>query len=373
MTIVVRQARREDLDAIQVFIRKAYGPLAPFKDKRRWIWQFADNPFADSMDDLVPVWLAVDDSRVVGQIAVQRVPLYSMGIHYSAGWIVDVIVLPECRGLGLGHRLYSAVADSGLALITLTMAPATRKMAERLNAITLPPAYSWSTWCAPTARDIERYIKFRTQHRPNWSKAASLVSSLGLPRLMAAAFNARRTFGGSRLTKHALHSFDFERVSEFDASIDVVWKAQAEKWSGVPRTAQFLNWRFGQSPDLIYDKFLVKKSDRISGYVILRRTRPEELSEGIISDALVIDDDQETWESIYSFAKEFFGDSVASLQALTSSPAGAEALRSAGFIRRKRYDATIVCKNEKLLAELSKSSNWFFMLGDHDLDQVNLA
>ncbi len=162
------------------------------------------NPFMSFSDDLVPVWIALDDSRVVGQIAVQCAHICSAGVKYPAAGIVDVIVLPECRGSGLGHRLYSAVAESGLVLITLTMAPATRRMAERLGAITLPPAYGWKTWRAPTARDMSRYIKFRTQHRPNWSVAASLLNTLGVPELLATAVRLRNV---ARNNNHSLGSF----------------------------------------------------------------------------------------------------------------------------------------------------------------------
>jgi hypothetical protein len=64
-----------------------------------------------------------------------------------------VRILPAFRGHGLGHRLYLGAAKSGLALVTLTMALATRHMAERLGAIALPRMRQWSRIEAPTGRD----------------------------------------------------------------------------------------------------------------------------------------------------------------------------------------------------------------------------
>jgi GNAT superfamily N-acetyltransferase len=62
---------------------------------------------------------------------VQEGNLQIDGEMYSAGWIVDVMILPSHRGLGLGHKLYDAVAEELPILVTLTMAEATRRSRSR--------------------------------------------------------------------------------------------------------------------------------------------------------------------------------------------------------------------------------------------------
>ena len=109
--VEVRRARLSDYPAIAAFLREAYEDLAPFKGEERWRWQFTNNPYGDHSDEYAPVWIADDAGRVVGQIAVQQGSLEIEGAVHSAGWIVDVIILPSHRGLGLGHRLHAAVAS----------------------------------------------------------------------------------------------------------------------------------------------------------------------------------------------------------------------------------------------------------------------
>ena len=182
MIFEVRQATIHDYPAIEAFIREAYEDLAPYKASERWRWQFVDNPFAENRSAKPPIWIALHGHRVVGQIGVQRCGLSASGREYAAGWIVDVMILPAYRGLGLGHRLYQGVAESGLVLLTLTMAAATRRMAERLGAIELPAMRQWSRLETPSGRDVSRFVAAKTAYRPNWARAARLFAGLGAPR-----------------------------------------------------------------------------------------------------------------------------------------------------------------------------------------------
>ena len=72
IAITMRKASRYDRPAIARFIEEAYGARAQYKATPRWTWQFIDNPFGRRHGDEVPIWVAVDGDRVVGQIAVQN-------------------------------------------------------------------------------------------------------------------------------------------------------------------------------------------------------------------------------------------------------------------------------------------------------------
>ena len=107
--VVVRKASRADRPAIARFIEEAYGAQAKCKAAPRWTWQFIDNPFDRRHGDEIPVWIAAEGDRVVGQIAVQKAVLQVDGTTFEAGWAVDIMILPSHRGAGIGHRLEDAV------------------------------------------------------------------------------------------------------------------------------------------------------------------------------------------------------------------------------------------------------------------------
>jgi hypothetical protein len=105
IAIIVRRATRWDRPAISRFIEDAYGARARYKATPRWTWQFIDNPFGRRQGDEVPVWVAVDRDRVVGQIAVQKALLQVEEETFEAGWAVDIMILRSHRGAGLRASL----------------------------------------------------------------------------------------------------------------------------------------------------------------------------------------------------------------------------------------------------------------------------
>jgi GNAT superfamily N-acetyltransferase len=372
MAIEMRQETLGDYPAIDAFIREAYEDLAPYKAHDRWRWQFVGNPFG-KRGSAPPVWIAFSGDRVVGQIAVQRCGLRAAGRDMAAGWIVDVMILPAFRGHGLGHRLYEGAAKNGLTLVTLTMALATRHMAERLGAIALPTMRQWSRIEAPTGRDVSRYLVARTAYRPNWARAARLVNRLGASSALAFAARAGAGVRNRLSPPDVAGGYVFTPVERFDERIDTVWASVQDRFAGVPRTARHLNWRFGECPQLRYERFQVARAGRILGYLVLRACEPVELRQGVLVDALALDDDEDVWRALVAYTSRRFLGQAASVEAAFSTPAAIRALKRNGFIAGKSYEPTIVCANKATLAELSCVEAWFFNRGDHDWDQIHLA
>lgn len=373
MAIEIRQAIREDFESIQEFLREAYGPLAKYKGAARWNWQFIDNPAASGGVHGVPVWIALDGRRVVGQIALQPTRLWASGRFLEAGWIVDVMVLPAYRGQHLGHRLYEAIADTGTVLLTLTMAESTRRMAERLKAITLPDVYQFSRWRNPSSSDVARFLSVRTQHRRGWSNLSKALTRIGGAHALALIARATAVSQDRYLGQNRDFALRMEPVKRFDSSVDAFWLSHKGEMAGVPRTHESLNWRFAECPQLAYELFVVTRQKTPVGYAVLRRTEAVELRQGIIVDALLHRDHSPLWPGLFSLACEHFGRSVATVEAASSRLDTSEALRSCGFFRTRKLRPTVVCRDRRVLDDLREVKNWFFNKGDHDWDQIHLA
>jgi hypothetical protein len=372
MKVDVRQATLPDYPAIDAFIREAYPDLAPYKAYDRWRWQFVDNPFGDYGLGRVPVWLALAGDKVVGQLAIQRCGLTVAGRDYAAGWIVDFIILPAFRGVRLGHRLYEAAAESGLALVTLTMGPATRRIAQRLGSIVLPTLRKWTRPEVPTGCDVSRYFLERTANWPRLTQVAKIINRLGVPALLAFATCTAVCLRKRLYTPGITGVYAFTLVDRFDDSVDSVWASVADRFGGVPRTARHLNWRLADCPRLRYQRFQVTRGNLTVGYLVLRDPEQVELRNGILVDALALGDDLEVWRALVEFTTRRFL-AFASIEAAFSSPAAIEALRNFGFVGGKSYRPTIFCAEKAMLAELSKAPAWFLNRGDHDWDQIHLA
>jgi GNAT superfamily N-acetyltransferase len=377
--IVIRRARRSDWPAIEEFLDEAYAGLAPYKGRARWVWQFADNPYGDSRTDDMPVWIAETcEKKVVGQIAVQPGSLKVDDKEYDAGWIVDVMILPSHRGLKIGHRLYDAVAQDCEIVVTLTMAEATRRMAERVGAVNVTRATLYSRPVRFDGTTVRRYLLFRTQYHPKLrSVAGALCKYFFAGHLIAGVGNAAVVVR-SWLSETPKRRPDtsIEEVRSFDAETDAFWQRVRHEYPvAFVRTSKFLNWRFFEPPDLRYRCFVARREGAVVGYVVLRTTEPVELPQGIIVDLFASREDRETIRDLAAFALEYFNDKrVASLSCATSIPEFAEVFREFGFSAGRVEKPNCVASDPGLRQRLQESSaEWLFSKADHDWDQIQLA
>jgi predicted N-acetyltransferase YhbS len=375
VALEIRQACLEDYPAIAAFIVEAYGALAPYKGQDRWRWQFVDNPFASRSDNRVPVWIALDGARVVGQIAVQPTEIKVVDELRPAGWIVDVMVLPSFRGSGVGQQLYAALAEQVAILITLTMAPATRRIAEHLNAITLPAVYQFSRWRRLNGQLVRRYLATRTAHRPRWHGLAELGGRVGFADLFSALVNPILSARDSRAQGAKRGQTVFVEVERFGADIDHLWqRMQSDYTFAVPRNADFLNWRFFDCPQMSYRCFVARQDGRTVGYVVLRRAESVELPHGIVVDVVVEQAADALLSEMFNFSINWFGDTVGSIEFGTSIPEVASFVRGLGFMRTRTHHPTIVCSDPDLRRLFSDPKNtWLLSKMDHDWDQIHLA
>jgi GNAT superfamily N-acetyltransferase len=372
MTITVRRAGTEDLPAIQAFLQGSFGQLAPFKAEHRWRWQFTDGPYRV---DAVPVWIAVDGDKVVGQIAVQPAAVSIDRSIHAAGWIVDVMILPAYRGQRLGHRLHDAVANDVPVLLMLTMAPATRRMAERGGAVNLGDAWQFSRLVRLRPDDVRRYLLRRLEHRP-WLREIARVACdpFQFHRVFAPLANAAIAIRDALAERREIGR-EIAEIDRFGPEIDDLWEAAAPQFDALSvRDSRYLNWRFVDCPDLRYRRFVARAGDRVVGYCVLRRAEPVELRLGVITEIFAAPDDTVTLAALLDYATGHFGADVASIECVTSNMEIARLLRERGFLRTRTTMPTGLFADEGLRAQARRlRGRWLFTKGDHDWDQIQPA
>lgn len=374
--IIVRRATRADQPAIARFIGEAYGARAQYKATPHWTWQFIDNPFGRRQGDEIPVWVAMDGDRVVGQIAVQYALLQVEGKTFEVGWAVDIIMLQSHRGAGIGHRLQEAVVGDVDILMAISMAEGSRRMAERHGCITLAEVHQLTRWVRLDAVSVRRYLLLRTaNHR--WAHA--------LARLSCSVFQFHLLF--PRLANPLLRMRDFVKpslrgprasiveVDCFGREMDELWERTRRDYPVIfPRDARFLNWRFVDCPEPRYRRFVAKRGGRVVGYVVLRRAESVELPHGIIVDLYASRGDVQTIDELVRHSLAFFGDSVSAVDCGTSVAEFEAVLRTHGFFKTRAHHPTCICRDSALGGRLAHLRNdWFFSKGDHDWDQIHVA
>jgi GNAT superfamily N-acetyltransferase len=377
IAIIVRRASRSDRPAIARFIEDAYGASAQYKATPRWTWQFIDNPFGRRQGDEVPVWVAVDGDRVVGQIAVQKAVLQVEGKTFEAGWAVDITILPSHRGAGIGHRLHEAVASDVDILMALTMAEASRRMAERHGCVTLAEVHQLTRWVRLDAVSVRRYLLVRTANHRWAHVGAHLFCSifqfhLLFPRLANPLLRLRD------FVKRPLRGSGAASIVEVDCfgpEVDELWERTRGDYPVIfPRDARFLNWRFVDCPEPRYRRFVAERGGRAVGYVVLRRPEPVELPRGIIVDLYASRRDVQTVDELVRHSLAFFGDNVSAVEYGTSVAEFEAVLRTHGFFRTRGHHPTCICRDSALRDRLAQLRNdWFFSKGDHDWDQIHVA
>ena len=345
------------------------------KGAARWNWQFAENPFSQETDNRVPVWIAIDAGRVVGQIAVQPGIVCIDNKGYPAGWMVDVMVLPEYRGQSLGHRLHREVVSSIPFLIMLTMAPATRRMALREGCVTLGPVKKFAKLVNLDSDTLRRYLLARLSHRPVIHPLAKIACTLYGDRLFTALMNRAvgRQVPPNRLATRP--GINVEEKQFFDEEIEEFWNHVKTAYPAIfARNAQFLNWRFVNVPDLRYRCFVARRSGQCVGYIVIRRTISTEISLGVIADLLAMPNDSETIASLLDHALLTFGRDVAVIDCVTSNSTTEALLRDRGFFTLRTAHPTVVCQDANLKNRITELKDyWYFTKSDHDWDQINPA
>ena len=248
---------RRDLEQLY---RRTFGHEAV--DRLRFLWDWARrNPAAGGQ----PPYLVVREGPTLIAACPQTpVRLSVLGQSVEGSWSAGPLVVSERQRQGLGGTLLRAWdRDTGVAL-SAGFSEATR---QRLAELRWPKAVVLPCLVKPISR--------RALRRPTWPVPLNrLVSALALPLVR---FVARL-----RPLKE-----EVQAVRRFDGGVDQLW--QSVKGSldlAVCREAQYLNWKFMESPHVRYQAAVLRRGETMAGYVVYRHVREPQGRVTLIVDLL---------------------------------------------------------------------------------------
>ena len=364
----VRQARIDDWPLIGRFITRCYGHSAPYKQEARWRWQFLDAPDADGS---VPVWIALSGGEVAGQIALQPARYWIDGVSHPAGWIVDVMIAPEHRGVGLGHRIHDAIKASGRVLFTLTMAEATRRIAEKAGCVTLNPVHQMVRVRRLRGRTLADATAPLFARRPTLRGVGrTFVGSRVGPALVGGA--ASLAASAHRALLPRIEAGDIRHVEAIDmAAVDRVFGRMTDALPALfDRSGAWCRWRFDEAPVLRYQRAALHRDGEAQGFVVWRLPEPAELNFGTLTTLIVDPRDEEGLLSLAAHAVRAMERETEAIVAGASNPHFVKVLRRLGFVTVKRHHPTVVTEDRALAAAIA-AQRWHFDKADHDWDQVH--
>ena len=247
MSVEIAQLRREQLSELRDFLREAY-PDDPRKHDLNFLsWYFLENP--NQSADEVPLWVAIDDGKIVGQLATILVDLMVGAELTKAIWILEFILLPKYRGQGLGKRLVRAAEARYPTMITLGINDASTRVFVSLG------------WKAMGS--IHRY------HRMLYAgNATKELAKNWLLRGIANLASAPLRSGAGKGAMEA--GYELRRGGGPGPDWDRLWERASKQWTcAVRRSKEFLKWQFEEQPGKKFDFIQLYRGEELVGYAVL--------------------------------------------------------------------------------------------------------
>lgn len=378
METIIRQATKDDMEAIGRFLRHAYEQekkgFSIFKFPERWIWQFIENPFVDEPDNRLPIWLAIKDNEIVGQMCAISANMKIGDQTYSGGWGCDFIVSRKSRGEGIGHKLTGAYYQHYQVGVGVSMAGSTRRIWEKYDPIHLKPMHIYWHVVKLDKHILNIYLSKRLENRKYvnniYNIACKYLSFHNLLAKLANILLSIRKMVNPMLKQH--FNSCIQEIFEFGDDIENLSESTYRDYDAiVKRESILLNWRFFRNKQLKYRVFILKNNDRLKGYLVVRKPHAAELNIGHIVDFYAAKNDIDTINELLLFAIKFFGNSVSAIKCSTSLSNIEKLIKKYGFIRIEKMRPLVLVSDPALREKLRNlTENWFLTLADQDLDQI---
>lgn len=166
------------------------------------------------------------------------------------------------------------------------------------------------------------------------------------------------------------------QIEKFGDDVDLLWRKVEREYNViVPRTKEFLNWRYVERPGVSYNKYVSRESNgQVVGYIILKIFSTETETRGHIVDILSVNDREVVKGLIKRSFDYFIEKGINNVSCwMQDNYSYADALKEEGFVRKemigdypyfgmKVFDGAIA-----LARSMEDITNWYLTMGD-DLD-----
>ncbi len=345
----VSVARHEasDQEDIFRFYAETFGQDLTEGSRRRWQWQYAENPEREREGPAI--WVAREGEHVLGQYASMPVRLWWGGSEVRSSWGMDVFLRPEARGKGVGARLFTAWSDHVEVALGLGLTPSSYGLFKKLRYHDVGPV--------PFFQKLmdARAVATRRLGEPLGTLAGPLLA-LGWSALHRE--RARRS------------AVTVEPIDSFGPEFDALWETARTSYTMcVRRDAAYLTWKYLRCPHRRYTLQAARREGRLAGFAVSREEDYRGLRLGWIVDLFADAADHCAKDALLGAVLGGFREAgVARAQAFALNRPLRDDLRRRGF-REARSPMQFCVRTRVSEAPLGDRGRWHVVFGDSDMDR----
>ncbi len=380
----IRRARRDEENAVAEAWRQAYTDAFPveFLYPRKFRWTFTENPFLIDPRGDFPVWVAVRDGRVAAWVCAEESDFELAGEPVRGAYGNLAFTLKNHRRRGLGGAVQAAMLGAYPIYMALGMTKANRRIYSRIEGGYIArPIFTylkllrgfdadalWATFVSMAAIKLGR----------RWGKLLRGIGNLGAKHIGAWKLSLLFKMGQRRKGGRPapIDEDSVEEVERFDDTADRLWESCRGRYSyAVPRTSQYLNWRYVEQPHTVHRRFLFRdRAGQVAGLLVFRISQPPELPVGVITELLLKGEDLELGRQMLAFAEARLRQAgITQIQCGVNTDFMRRIMAAEGFRLFYVNVAMIFLSKElrrRIPADRILAGDWLMTLGDSDLDMV---
>jgi len=252
MEFEIRLARPEDLPALGIFMRQAYGAQTVFQSPDFLKWFLGRGPLANSVFHLEAQVAVTSDGRVVGHYGGLNYKLWLNGRLVSLVWGVNAYTLPEYRGFGIGKQLVDATAARFDVFGVIGFTTETAHFYDEIGF------------------NIFKFQRF-TRYIRNLSEETYAICRLigqddALLRRSLSASTSVPVVSNMPLGVHQIAVDNWQSFT---------WNLPQPAFTTTQRDVAHLKWRFFSQTAMCYAVIGVETDGRITGYAVVRKETVE--------------------------------------------------------------------------------------------------
>jgi GNAT superfamily N-acetyltransferase len=346
-TLEVVRHHAADQEDIFRFYAETFGQDLTEGSRRRWQWQYAENPQRETEGP--SIWVAREGSSVLGQYASMPVALRWGGREVRSSWGMDVFLRPQARGKGVGARLFTAWSDHVEVALGLGLTPSSYGLFKKLAYHDVGPVPFFQK--VLDARAVAR------------RRLGSVAGTLAAP-LLSLGWSLRHP------DRPRAAAVAVERITSFGPEFDGLWeRAGASYAMCVRRDAAYLNWKYAACPHRAYDLWAAREGGVLRGLAVSRHEDYRGLRIGWLIDLFADASDHDAKDALLSAVlASFRAARVARAQAFAQNGPLGEALRRRGF-RRADSPMQFCVRTQVEDGPLQDRARWHVVFGDSDMDR----